>query len=46
VRELHFGTFATSVELSCPPQKETLMGKICQELFGRKSFLILANEED
>jgi hypothetical protein len=36
VKELHFGKSATSVELSCPPQKETLMGKIHQELFGRK----------
>ncbi len=36
MRELHFDMFATIVELSCPPQKETLMGKIHQELFNCK----------
>ena len=36
IKVLHFGSSATSVELSCPPQKETLMGKIHQELFGRE----------
>ena len=36
MKVLHFGTSATSVELSCPPQVETLMGKIRQELFGHE----------